>query len=558
MSAIRVRRIALGAFEADALATLVLLKQQKQRQREEISELTVDAEALKEQADQWAARLAISTDFRRFLVHWRFVDRETGTVRSFAELWPGQVEFAETMQQEPWVFALKAGKLGFTELECAWDAFVALFRQPNARVGIFSKDLSSAKQLLAYVKFGLTRLPDWLGLPFADGPGSETTVSLALRAGPDDVRWITSYAAKPTTAVDQSLTHAHIDELSNVIDPEGVWGSVSTIVPDPPSGTLHVVTRGRGMRAYTAKLWASCYNKGGEGKLYGFFSPWTGRPRPEGWHAQQTATMTRQAARWYAPESEADALAGDDSSQFIEAAQWDMCEDEALVAAKHEQGTFAVNLMPGDRIPVVIGLDAGVNRDYFAAVMVSRHPDRKDDVAVRAVRIWRPQDQLDHHVDLEAVEKWIVGICRGFCAFGHAWWKGWKQAGCASCAAAKPVTPGYRVVQIAYDPYQLAEMGQRLNRHKVAWAEEFPQQAPRLQADSALRSLIISRRLAHMGDQILRAAALGAAAEIVRREQEESKLRIVKGAPDAKIDALVALSMASSRILYLNVGNGAG
>src|SRR5512146_1069119 len=91
-------------------------------------------------ADQ-AQRLAgAAASFWRFLPHWQFVNRETGEIASFAKLWRGQAEAARLMDEHPRLFLLKAGKLGFTELECAFDAWRLRFGPPNCRVHLFSLD----------------------------------------------------------------------------------------------------------------------------------------------------------------------------------------------------------------------------------------------------------------------------------------------------------------------------------------------------------------------------------------------------------------------------------
>jgi hypothetical protein len=49
------------------------------------------------------------------------------------------------MERELLILALKAGKLGFTELARACDAWVTLFRQSNARVHLFCRDARAAR-----------------------------------------------------------------------------------------------------------------------------------------------------------------------------------------------------------------------------------------------------------------------------------------------------------------------------------------------------------------------------------------------------------------------------
>src|SRR3990170_5531647 len=82
--------------------------------------------------------------FLEFLPHWQFVNRETGQEGSFSSLWQGQTQLAQIMTQERWVLALKAGKLGFTELACAYDGWASLFGPRNSRVHVFSRDDNAA------------------------------------------------------------------------------------------------------------------------------------------------------------------------------------------------------------------------------------------------------------------------------------------------------------------------------------------------------------------------------------------------------------------------------
>ncbi|MCC7104150.1 MAG: hypothetical protein IT307_03330, partial [Chloroflexi bacterium] len=189
---------------------------------------------------------ACRESFSHFLTHWTFTNRETGEVMRFASLWPGQVKFAELMERESWIYALKAGKLGFTELECAFDAWVALFRQRNARVHIFSRDANAARELLGYVRFGIRHLPGWLRPRFAAEGNTQTTIRLAM--GLDDVRSIVSYASGPTVSIDQSAAHCHVDELAHMPHPEETWSAVETTVA--PAGSCHIVTRGHGDANY--------------------------------------------------------------------------------------------------------------------------------------------------------------------------------------------------------------------------------------------------------------------------------------------------------------------
>ena len=180
--------------------------------------------------------------FYEFLRHWRFVNRETGLIQTFETLWSGQEAAAERMVVHPWLFLLKAGKLGFSELECAWDGYIARFKQPRAHINLFSKDGPASRSLLGMVKYGLRNLPGWMGVQtLPDLPGGDTLTSLKFRvAGTDfdDVRTVLSFAASEFVGIEATATHAHVDELSHMKAAEVIWGAVSTTVSQPSKSGL--------------------------------------------------------------------------------------------------------------------------------------------------------------------------------------------------------------------------------------------------------------------------------------------------------------------------------
>lgn len=242
------------------------------------------------------ARRMVAASFREFLHYWHFKNRETGEVRTFlpclhadpdhqeheAELWEGQDAFVETMEQYPRLYALKAGKLGFTELECAYDAHVALFRQANARVHVFSMGDRASQDVLAYIRFGLTHLPAFLRPTLLARPTQATQdvktrgdtmhqLSFEGKLAPDDVRIIASYPAGANVSVDQTCQHAHVDELARMPFPKQTWQAVHSTIA--PGGSCHVVTRGAGEDNYAAELWQQIED--GDGELYPFFQPYS-------------------------------------------------------------------------------------------------------------------------------------------------------------------------------------------------------------------------------------------------------------------------------------------
>lgn len=245
-------------------------------------------------------------DFGAFLPYWTFLSRETRELETLGNLWDGQRDFVAKMKEAGWLYALKAGKLGFTELETAFDGWVARFKK-NSRVHVFSMGATEAEELLAYVKFGLMHLPDWMRLPVDTGRGADIDRSLRLSAGPDDVRTIVRYAAGANVSIDQTATHSHVDELARMPYPEQTWAAVKTTI-SPVDGTCHIVTRGAGPANYSADLWHNAMEGGS--RLVPFFSPWTKRPREAGWYEEEKAGSTPMALREFCPETWEDAIGG--------------------------------------------------------------------------------------------------------------------------------------------------------------------------------------------------------------------------------------------------------
>jgi hypothetical protein len=467
--------------------------------------------------DQEIKRRRCARSFLAFLPFWQFVNRETGAVQSFADPWPGQRELAETYHEHPWVCALKAGKLGFTELECAYDGWVALFRQENARVHLFSRDGRASKELLGYVRFGLTHLPSWMRPEILeDVAGGDTTQSLKFSMGPDDIRTVVSYASGPHVSVDVSAQHAHVDELARMPFIEKTWNTVVSTVA--PGGTCHIVSRGHGDTNYLATLWNAAVE--GTSDLHPFFAPWEARPgRDQGWYAIQAGKMTPAELAYFAPATAEEALSADDMEVFIPIELWDACYDPTLERMPLDPDREG---LAGSKTPVVISVDAASKHDCFGIVALTRHPERHDEVAVRGVRKWDPPKRKGGEIDYsepEAFLRQLVGL--------------------------------FNVVQIAYDPYQLTAMMQALRRDTAVRCREFNQQKERLIADRGLYDLIVHRRISHDGNAMVREHMQNAAADM--QTKDDSKLRIVKRAMDKRIDLVICISMGAKECLRLNI-----
>jgi phage terminase large subunit-like protein len=122
---------------------------------------------------------------------------------------------------------------------------------------------------------------------------------------------------------------------------------------------------------------------------------------------------------------------------------------------------------------------------------------------------------------------------------------------CGECAVGNFSVPPLNIVLLTYDIYQMEGMVQRLRRDGVVWCREFPQTTDRWIADAKMHQLALRGALAHNGDEMLREHIGNARAKLSR--DEDSRMRIVKRAPNRKIDLAVAASMAVHQVLYLNL-----
>ena len=211
------------------------------------------------------------------------------------------------------------------------------------------------------------------------------------------------------------------------------------------------------------------------------------------YYTQEAATLTpSEFARMHRNQWSAS------SETFIPIEWWDACK---------------VELSPLERRGVVIGIDAAVENDCFAIVVVSVNAGKPQ---VRYCRIWTPPK--DGQINFAEIEDELLRLFQV-----------------------------YNVVEVAYDPYQMASMSQRLSDN-VFW-NPFAQSSPRLVADKMLFDFIRDRRIEHDGAfPELRQHIANA-----DRKPEEDKLRLIKRVQSGKIDGAVALSMAVNRAVYYNL-----
>lgn len=203
------------------------------------------------------------------------------------------------------------------------------------------------------------------------------------------------------------------------------------------------------------------------------------------------------------------------TAEFIPKEWWDACHWS-------QQGLKEMP-MPDAKTPCVFGVDAGVSNDHFGITGVFRQGKT---VIPFYSQEWIPpkNGKLDFRLPELEIRKLA------------------KQ---------------YNVVEWAYDEFQLHDMTTRLRRESVGYFRSFPQgqgtrQAPgRPVADKLLYDVIQQKRLIHAGNVVLTEHVLNANAQVEGRHE---RLMLVKRSPFHKIDCAVALSMASSEALRLNIG----
>lgn len=163
---------------------------------------------------------------------------------------------------------------------------------------------------------------------------------------------------------------------------------------------------------------------------------------------------------------------------------------------------------------VVIGMDAAVSGDCFAIIVLAKVDGI---LTVIQTHIWTPPK--NGHIDFSQPE-----------------------------AVIRKLAQDCYVYEVAYDPYQLEDMTQRLRLSGIN-CRAFNQGVDRLVGDKRLYDGIREHRIAHDGNPELREHIQNAN----RKEEGDSKLRIIKRNESAKIDGTVALAMAYHRASLLNL-----
>jgi hypothetical protein len=183
---------------------------------------------------------------------------------------------------------------------------------------------------------------------------------------------------------------------------------------------------------------------------------------------------------------------------FIDIAWWDECVDPQARPSLVDRG-----------MPVWLGVDASVKRDS-TAIVAATWDDEANKVRMVSHRVFQPSP--DEPLDFEGtIEATILELAQRF-----------------------------QVVEVRYDPFQMAATAQRLLSLGVPMVEFSQTSAHLTEASSNLYELIKARNLIAYPDEAVRLAVQRAVALETPRGW-----RIAKEKASHKIDVVVALGMAA-------------
>lgn len=166
---------------------------------------------------------------------------------------------------------------------------------------------------------------------------------------------------------------------------------------------------------------------------------------------------------------------------------------------------------------LVLGVDGSTKHDAFSIVGVTRHPDNREEVAVRLVKTWHPRGE---YLDFTEQEEYI-----------------------------RELNENFVLLICVYDKYQLHQM-MKNNLGKEMWTREFSQQTGRTISDQQLFTAIMQQKVHHMGQKELEQHIRSADAKM---DEDGHRRRLIKRNPGSFIDSAVALSMAHHECLRLSI-----
>lgn len=193
---------------------------------------------------------------------------------------------------------------------------------------------------------------------------------------------------------------------------------------------------------------------------------------------------------------------------FVNYHWWENCRDAALPAVDPDE-------------ELVVAIDAATDEDAFAIVAVARdprNPTKDGALVLRYWDVWYPKQLKNEgeggkftYEEPKAMLRWLAN---------HR-----------------------NVVQFAYDPYQMKDTADELEKEGLGWFAPFGQQVERSIADKMFHDIIRAGTFKHQADHRLDSHIKNANA----KTESRSRMRIVKRKDHLKIDLAVAASMACKR-----------
>jgi len=413
-----------------------------------------------------------------------------GAIIPFA-LWPTQRDALASIASENQMIILKARQLGLSWLVVSYALWLCLFH-PGRSVLVFSRDLDSATEMVRRAVGVYKRL--------RRKPPARATIDNTKMIAWDNGSRIKSFAATEDAGSSFTASLTILDEFAKMHYAESLYTSVKPTIDD--GGRIVIISTAKGEDNPFHRLWNGAVS--GANHLKPIFLPWSARPdRNAAWYARvETDAISPAHHKQEYPASPDEAFTTLGEEAFLPSAMWwDACRE---------------SLLPLGRETIMLAADAATVSDSFGLVGVTSHPTRAGDYAVRYAREWKPAGgMIDFYAD-DGPYAEVVRLCRE-----------------------------YNVAQLVYDPTEMRQFALRLSNEGVVYCHEFSQQAQRLESDKNLYDMILARRLAHDGNEALRAHVLNANRKPEHDEKSDlHRLRIVKRAADKKIDLAVALSMA--------------
>nr|WP_308005868.1 terminase TerL endonuclease subunit [Xanthomonas albilineans] len=202
---------------------------------------------------------------------------------------------------------------------------------------------------------------------------------------------------------------------------------------------------------------------------------------------------------------------------------WDACADSTL------------DLDDFDGQPCWIGLDLASKTDIAALMVVFQHPDIADAYAVFG-KYYLPEDTVQ--------------------AAGNSQYPGWMRSGRLTVTVGNVIdfswieadliqmASRFEIQAVAFDPFQATQLSTRMLAEGLPMIEVRPTVLNFSEPMKTLEALVLQKKLVHDGDPVL----AWMASNVVAHLDAKDNIYPRKERPENKIDGIVALIMAFSRV----------